>query len=140
MHFSFAPLEWTWVLGIVGNECSDGASQLSNAREIGPSQGFPTQDAKPDFHLVQPTGRGRRKVEMYPGIFSQPVLVAFVRAVVVQNHVQFLVRRGLGDDMSHKGQEVPTGFGGGGRTMHVSSGDLQRRKQVERAMTLARYF
>lgn len=65
---------------------------------------------------------------MNPGILAQAVLVVLVRAVVVQDHVQFLVLWGFGDELIHKGQAVRAGFGGAGRAVNMPGGHLPRRK------------
>jgi len=45
------------------------------------------QNAKPDLHLVEPTGRGRSEMKGYIATCGQPFIVSLVDAVVVEHNM-----------------------------------------------------
>src|SRR5215472_2466539 len=69
-------------------------------------------------------------------MYGQPSVAFFVRAVVVQNHVQFQPGRGLRYHLVHKLQELLAPFELGEGRLDVSRRYLQSRKEVERPMAL----
>ena len=66
-------------------------AQLGGALRAQAAQGFPRQNAKPNLHLIQPTGRGGGKVKVDLRVLGQPSVALFMRAVIVQNDMQFLI-------------------------------------------------
>ena len=60
-----------------------------------PAEGFSGEDAKPDFLLVEPTGRDGREMEMDIGVLDQPVMVFLVGAIIVEDDVNLLVDRDI---------------------------------------------
>jgi len=59
------------------------------------NRGLVRHRRKPSFHPVEPTGRGRREVQVETRPFHQPVAdqLRLVRAVVVQDQVNVQFRR-----------------------------------------------
>ena len=82
------PLERFCVLSVCLNERFNGLPQFGRALGAEPAQGFARENAKPDFHLVEPTGRSRCEVKMDVRMLGQPGITFFVRAVIVQNDMQ----------------------------------------------------
>ena len=124
------------MFGVSLNKGLNRLAQFSGALGAQATQGFPGQDAEPNLHLIQPTGRGGREVKMDIGVVGQPDITFLVRAIVVPNHVQFLLRRRFRDDLIHKLQELLASFKLGDRRPDLSGSHLQRCKQIERAMPL----
>jgi hypothetical protein len=71
-------------------------------------------------------------MEMNVGMCGQPSVTFFVRAVVVQDHVQFHFGGGLGYHLVHKLQELFPSFQLREGGAYFSRRHLQSRKQVER--------
>src|SRR5664279_6007868 len=56
--------------------------------KLAPRNALRGQESKPDFHLIEPTGRSRGEVELNPAlVLVQPVRISLVRRVVVKNHM-----------------------------------------------------
>ena len=83
LHLAFAPLERLGLVSIRGDKGLDGRPQFGHACEAGATQGFARQDPKPDFDLVEPTGGGRREMNVDIRVLGQPRVTFLVRAVVV---------------------------------------------------------
>ena len=88
------------------HELFDGPDQLLPTREADSRQGFSAQNAKPDFHLVEPGDRGRREMKRHIGVCRQPVVVLLMRGEIVQNHMNLLVRRVVNHKLVHESPEV----------------------------------
>ncbi|MCL0099120.1 hypothetical protein M1O16_04740, partial [Dehalococcoidia bacterium] len=59
-----------WVNGyMVFNVFLDGRNKVSCTLEDTPPNLAAAKDAKPDLHLIQPGGRGWRKMQVIPGMF-----------------------------------------------------------------------
>ena len=69
---------------VSGNECLNGLAQLRGAFGAQAAQGLAGQNPEPNFHLIQPTGRGGGEVKMNVGMLGQPGVALLVRAVIVQ--------------------------------------------------------
>src|ERR1019366_8106661 len=94
------------------------------------------QNAEPNFHLIQPTGRGGGEVKMDVGMLGQPGVALLMRAVIVQDHVQFLLGQSLLYNLVHKLQKLFPPFALGEGRPDFSGRDPQGGKQVERPMAL----
>ena len=73
------------------DKCIDGFHQLPGALEARPAQCFAGKNAKPDFYLVEPTGRRWREVEVYAWMLCPPVMILFAGTIIVGDHMNFLV-------------------------------------------------
>ena len=61
-------MEWFRVCIGFGDERFNGRAKLVLVGETGSAQRFAGQEAKPDFDLIQPTGRSRSEVELNPAL------------------------------------------------------------------------
>src|SRR5438552_17590341 len=92
----------------------DIAMNVSDERPYGversATDGFPWQDAEPDFHQVEPRGTGRREMELHPWVRFEPCSDRGrrMRRRIVENHVQ--VPSAV--PAMHNGQEVEKLHGG----------------------------
>lgn len=75
-------------------------------------------------------------MEMNVGMRGQPSVAFFVRAVVVQDHVQFLLGSGLRRHLIHELQKLLPPFELCEGRFNLSGRDLQSGKEVELAVTL----
>src|ERR1019366_1075582 len=115
----------------------DGGTELIFVGETGSAQCLAGQEAEPDFHLIEPTGRRGSEVELHAAlVFVQPVRVALVRTVVVKNHMDLFVGRQFGEHRVQKAPEVFPLFLLGSLSENLSTGDFQSRKQVQGAVAL----
>jgi len=128
------------VLRVCLEEGFDGLAQFGCAPATESAQRLARKNAKPDFDLIEPTGRSWREVKMDVGVLGQPVIAFFVRAVVVQNHVQFLVGGSLSHDLIHELQEFLAPLQLRDGSLNLSGGHLQRREEIERAVALVGAF
>ena len=69
------------MLSVSRNESLDGLTQLGGALGAQAAQGLAGQNAEPNFHLIQPAGRGGGEVKMDIGMLGQPS-VAFPLCVL----------------------------------------------------------
>src|SRR5208337_1697623 len=105
-NLTFRPLEGRGGLVVRGYEPVDRLSHLPGRGETYPSQSAPTQDAEPAFNLIEPTGVGRREVEMDGAMARQPtVVLRFVGIEIVHHHVQFPARIKC-DYLVHEGKKI----------------------------------
>src|SRR5271167_1877699 len=92
-NLAFRPLEGRSGFVVCSYESVDRLSHLPGRGETCPSQSATTQDAEPAFNLIEPTGVGRREVEMDRAMARQPtVMLRFVSIEIVHHHVQFPAR------------------------------------------------
>ena len=76
------------------DESFNGLAQLIFAFETGSAECLALEQAENDLNLVQPTRGGRREVKMDTTLeFGQPVIVLFVRAVVIEDDMDFFALR-----------------------------------------------
>ena len=61
----------------------NGVPQFERARATQAAQRFAGKNSKPDFHLVEPTCRSGREVEVNVRMLEQPGIALFVRAIIV---------------------------------------------------------
>ena len=61
--------------------------QFGGAPGAEPAQRLARKNSKPDFHLVEPTGRCGREVKVNVRMLEQPGIAFFVRAIIVQDHM-----------------------------------------------------
>ena len=112
------------------DECLNGLSQLRGTFKTGATQGLAAEYAEPDFHLVQPAGRGRRVMKVNVRMLGQPItgwpraMVFLVRAVIVQNHMNGFACRNLGHDLCHKRLEIGAFLGRSGFGLHHAAGNV----------------
>jgi len=87
------------------------AAQISASREVttNPGRAVPSrQHGEPDFNLIEPTGQRRREVKWHSSaVLGEPIVIPFVSAVVVQNHMDLFVWWQFGD----RGIEEPAEVG-----------------------------
>ena len=69
---------------------------------------------------------------------SKPLVISLVRAQIVQDDVNLSLGRLPGDHLLHEGLKVGSLFGWRGLAADDAGGNLQRRKQVDRAVALVR--
>lgn len=128
LDLTFGPFEWgsLWIVDL--NKALDGILQLANRDKTGGPERLSGKDAKPDFHLVEPRGMCRCKMEMDIGMLSQPPIVLWFMGIeVVENDVKFLF--GVhGDDVVHEIEELPASSSLVGARSDPSSGCLQSGK------------
>ncbi|OQC72301.1 MAG: hypothetical protein BWX44_01756 [Spirochaetes bacterium ADurb.Bin001] len=126
------------MLGVSGNECFDGLAQLGGAFDAEAAERLPGQDPKPNLHLIEPTGGSGREMEMNIGMAGQPRVAFLVGAVIVQDHVQFLLRSGVGHHLVHELEELfsPLQLRDGG--LDLAGGDGEGGKEVEGSMAFVR--
>ena len=92
MDRAFPPFEGSGVSVIDGNEAVNGVTYISSRGEIGSLYGLTTQNAEPDFNLIEPRSVSRREVKMDVFVFGQPpVPFGLMRVQIVENHVNFPV-------------------------------------------------
>ena len=105
-NLAFRPLEGRSGFVVRGYESVDRLSHLLGRGETYPSQSAATQDAEPAFNLIEPTGVGRREVEMDRAMARQPtVMLRFVGIEIVHPHVQFPARIEC-DHLVHEGKKI----------------------------------
>jgi len=73
-------------------------------------------------------------------VLQQPGIAFFVRAVIVQDHMQFLIRRSFGDDLIHKLQELLSSLQLGKGRLNLSSRPFQCREKIERPVPFIGIF
>ena len=114
----------------------DGLPQFGGAPGAEPAQRFARKNTKPDFHLVEPTGRGGREVKVNVRMLEQPGSAFFVRAIIIQDHMQFLLSRRFGDHLIHKLKKLlsPLQLRDGG--FDLAGGYFQRGEEIQRSVTL----
>ena len=114
-----------------GDEGLYSGAELVFAREVGATQGFSREDAKPHLDLVEPTGRGRREMKLHTAlVLGQPVVVLLMRAIVVQDGMDLFVVRHPGADTILESPEVLAFLLAGRLRMNRSAWDLQWGEQV----------
>src|SRR5271166_4566031 len=105
-NLAFRPREGRGGLVVGSYESVDCLSNLLGRGETYPSQSATTQDAEPAFNLIEPTGVGRREVEMDRAMARQPtVMLGFVGIEIVHHHVQFPARIEC-DHLVHEGKKI----------------------------------
>jgi hypothetical protein len=108
LNFALAPAEGFGALIVFLDEGFNGPAQLIFGFETGAAKGFALQQTEHNLNLVQPTGGSRREVELDATLeFCQPVVVAFVGGIVVEDDVDFFVLQLL---CKHAFQEAPKVF------------------------------
>src|ERR1700682_5934847 len=73
-------------------------------------------------------------------VLGQPSIAFFVRAIIVHNYVQFLLRGSFYYDLIHKLQELFTPLELRDRRLNLSGCDFQGGEEVECAMALIGAF
>lgn len=113
-----------------------GVADIANGVRIESSKRPLPQDAKPDLHLVEPGGMGRRVMEMDLGMLGRPsVVLGLVGIEIVKNNMEFRVRI-LGYDLIHKVQEIPAAATSVVGDMDLASCHFERSEQCRGAMAL----
>lgn len=84
----------------------DGIDQFRDAMEDAPAQSFGGEVAKEPLDHVQPRGRGRGEMHMNARVLGQPLLYlrVFVRRIVIEDQVQFLLLGRLPVDTTQEPQ------------------------------------
>src|SRR3990170_7934796 len=109
IHRFLSPFEWRGGFVIDRDEAVYGVPYLAGGSKAGSPQCTSPQYAEPDLHLVQPRRMRRGEVKMdilVPG--SPPVVLRFVCAQIVQDHVQLDIGRIFRDELIHKIQKLTT--------------------------------
>ena len=70
------------MLGVGLDKRLDGLPQFDCALGAEPAQRLARENSKPDFDLVKPTGRSRRKVKVDVRMLEQPGIAFLVCAVI----------------------------------------------------------
>src|ERR1700687_4430336 len=97
LDLSFPPAERFGMRVVSSKEGFNGLAQLILGFETSSVECLALQQAEYDFNLVQPAGRSRSEMKLHsPFELCQPVVVSFVRGVVVKDHVDLFVLRGIG--------------------------------------------
>ena len=93
LDLAFAPAERFGALVVPSDKGFNGLAQLIFGFKASSVECPALQQAEYDFNLVEPTGRSRREMKMDASVeLRQPVVVAFVGRVVIQNDVDLPVR------------------------------------------------
>ena len=95
------PDEWLWFVGIVfTDEAVDGGLEIDDGLEDAVLEPAPGEFGEEALDGIEPRARGRREVEGSAWMAGEPGadLVLLVRRVVVEDHVDGLVRRHLALD------------------------------------------
>ncbi len=132
--FALAPDEGGGGLVVGGDERLNGFNPFFGTAKACAAEGFPGEDAKPDFDLVEPTCRRRCEVEVDIGVRGQPVMILLVCAVVIEDHMNRLIVRNVGDPFFHERLEIWAFLGLGGLRLDLTWGDIERGEQIDRAM------
>jgi len=89
---ALAPFGWLDPLIVIAKEGFDRIAQLVFGFEAGAIERLPLQQTEHNLNLVEPTGRSRRVVKLDTAFeLRQPGIVFLVRAVVVEDDVDFFV-------------------------------------------------
>jgi hypothetical protein len=92
---------------VVGlDEPINAGAKLLDGSEAGALEGGATEDAEPNFYLIEPARVGGGEMEMDAGVAAEPkVMLGLVSTEVVEDDMDFLV--GVSShDLVHKGQEL----------------------------------
>ena len=117
-------MERLGVLVGVGDEGLNGGTELIFAGEAGSAECLAGQQAKPDFHLIEPTCGSGSEVELNSAlVLVQPVRVPLVRRVVVEDDMDLFVGRQFRQDRVQEAPEVFALFLFGGLGEDLSAGD-----------------
>src|SRR5262249_6014499 len=125
---------------VCGGEVLDRLPELFGTAKAGASQGLSGEDAEPDLHLVEPTGRGRGEVEDDIGVRGQPSVIFLMGTIVVEDDVDLPVGRLIFNDLGYESLEVNAFLALRGLTTDDSGSDFQGGEEVDRAMPLVGAF
>src|ERR1700682_2352277 len=117
-----------WIVS--GDECFYSLSQVLGAWKACANQGLAAQNAEPDYHLIEPTCRGGREVKMDVGTLREPRIVLLVRAVVVEDHMDFLFGRNIAHHLIEKRLEVGAFLGHGRLRLNFSVATLSAANKL----------
>lgn len=94
-HLAFGPLEANHLGVINGDEGINGFPELANSGETCPAQRLSSQQAEPDFHLIEPRGVRGGEVQIHLRMLAEPaLLLGFMSIEIIHNHVQLALRIG----------------------------------------------
>ena len=75
------------MLSVCFDKRLNGLPQFGRALGAEPAQSLARENSKPDFHLVELTGRSGREVTVDVRMLEQPGIAFFVRAIIVPDHM-----------------------------------------------------
>src|SRR6266568_5287095 len=134
---ALSPAERFGSLVVPPEESFNGFTQLIFRLEASAVECLALEQAEHDFNLVQPTGRSRREVKLDASLeFPQPVVVSFMRRVVVEDDVEFPVLRMIRQHAIQEGTKVLPLLEFGELRVNLASLDFESGKQIQRAVTL----
>jgi hypothetical protein len=111
---------------VSSEEGFNGLAQLILGFEASSIECLALQQAEYDFNLVQPTGRSRREMELdSPFELRQPVVISFVRGVVIEDEVDLCVLRLIGQHAVEEAAKILPLFVLRKSSLHLASADLQ---------------
>jgi hypothetical protein len=76
----------------------DGGAELIFAGKACAVKSLARQQAEPDLNLIEPTSRSCREVKVDPTfVLGEPIIISFVSAVVIQDHMDLFSERQFGN-------------------------------------------
>lgn len=138
--FAFSPDEWGDFFVVGGNERLNGLYELPGAFKACSAQGFTPENAEPDFYLIEPTCRRRREVEMHVRMPGEPIVIFLVGAVIVEDDMDLSLSGDARNDFVQKQLEVGALLGYGVLSLDRACGNVERGKQIDRAMSLIQFL
>ena len=105
----------------------NGLTQLIFGFETSSVECLSLQQTEHDFNLVQPTGRSRREMKPdSPLELRQPIVVSFVRGVVIQDDVDLRVLRLIGQHAVREAAKILPLFKLRELRLNLTSADFSR--------------
>jgi hypothetical protein len=99
------------------------------------------QQAEPDLNLIEQTRQGWRQVKLNPAfVLGEPIIIALVSAVMIQDHLDFLVGGQFCDHAVKEVAEVLAPLQFGGLPVNLRGGAFQGGKQIQGPVALVGVF
>lgn len=137
LDFALPPSKRFGAFVVPPEESFNSLTQLIFGFEASSVECLALQQAEHDFDLVQPTGRSRREVKLHaPLKLRQPVVVSFMRGVVIEDHMDFPVLRLISQHAIQEAAKVLPLLGFGELRVNLASINFEGGEQIQRPMTL----
>ena len=120
----------------------NGCCKIVLARKTCSVQCFSRQDAKPDFHLIEPARWCWNKMKMYSLfiVLFQPFVVLLMSTIIIQNHINLFVVGQSVNNTAKKCLEIFSLFLLSYLGVYMAGAHIQRRKQIKGSVVLVRTF
>src|SRR5829696_10439110 len=137
-RIAVGPTDRFWVFVVTGDVAPDLPGEVGQRRKDATREQVPFDFGKPEFDLVEPRGIGRRDVQMdvWMGLEKRLDFLGLVRREVIDNDVDLAPPRLGVDDVVEEVDEGVAGVPRNGLTDDLTSPDVQRDVQRERAVTV----